>query len=132
MTGQVVLLLPRVCVRDVASVVRRHEVQTAIYLHCVGIVEDDNTLAHMFARNAVVVLEQGYVAVLADCHQFAFLHDKQFLGQGRRKSFSPRRKMSRRDSSRPAIGFSLKSSSDMCIAVFSSSRELKTIPSISR
>ncbi len=49
MTGQVVLLLPRVCVRDVASVVRRHEVQTAICLHCVGIVEDDHTLAHMFA-----------------------------------------------------------------------------------
>ena len=69
---------------------RRHEVQTAIYLHCVGIVEDDNTLAHMFARNAVVVLEQGYVAVLADCHQFAFLHDKQFLGQGGGESPSPR------------------------------------------
>lgn len=35
--------------------------------------------------NAVVVIEQGYVAVHADCHQFAFLHDKQFLGQGAEK-----------------------------------------------
>ncbi len=84
---------------SIDQLVRRHEVQTAIYLHCVGIVEDDNTLAHMFAGNAVVVLEQGYVAVLADCHQFAFLHDKQFLGQGAEKVLLPRRKMSRRDSS---------------------------------
>ena len=89
MTGQVVLFLPRVRVRNVASVVRRHEVQTAIYLHCVGIVEDDNTLAHMFAGNAVVVLEQGYVTVLADCHQFAFLHDKRLLGQGAEKVLLP-------------------------------------------
>ncbi len=121
MTGQVVLLLPRVCVRDVASVVRRHEVQTAIYLHCVGIVEDDNTLAHMFARNAVVVLEQGYVAVLADCHHLRSFMTNSFSGRGG-ESPSPRegRCHGATVRGRP-IGFSLKSSSDMCIAVFSSS-----------
>ena len=80
MTGQVVLFLPRVCVRYIASVM--HEVQTAVYLHCVGIVEDDHSLAHMFAGNTVVVLEQGYVTVLADSHQLAFLHDERLLGHG--------------------------------------------------
>ena len=68
---------------------RRHEVQTAVYLHGVGIVENDHTLAHMFAGNAVVVLEQRYVTVLADSHQFAFLHDKRFLGQGTEEVLLP-------------------------------------------
>lgn len=35
----------------------------------------------MFAGNTVVALKQGYVTVLADRHQFAFLHDKWLLGQ---------------------------------------------------
>ena len=58
MTGQVVLFLPRVRVRNVASVVRRHEVKAAVYLHSICIVEDYHTLAHMLTGNTIVVLEQ--------------------------------------------------------------------------
>ncbi len=66
-------LLPRVGVGDVAAVVCRHEIEAAVNIYSVRVIKDDHTLAHMFARQAVMVFEKRYIAVLADCHLFHYL-----------------------------------------------------------
>lgn len=89
MSGQVVFLLPRVCVRDVTAVMCRHEIETAVNLHRVGVIQDDNAFSHMLARHAVMVLEEGYMAVLAYGHQLSLLDDERFLGERTQKVLLP-------------------------------------------
>ena len=81
MTRQVVLLFPRISVRNVTAVMGGDKVHSTIDFHRVGIIENRHAPAYILFRNTVMVLEQGNVRVLSHGHQFPFFHYVAFHGK---------------------------------------------------